>query len=176
MIPEMELPIFLSQAVIQPIPASTIRQSAIELIEAGLDASELHEIAWDTVIESDEAWRLFTRALPKMGWRLPTRDEAVQILLHHHASSVVHSGSSLLPSFERMCRDVIEPEMSRLEGSHAAGTLHDMAALAGDYYLYDDLADRGFPLDEMPPFLTRLRSDIEDRLRRHPTPPSLKLA
>lgn len=173
--PETELPIILSRAVIHPLRSPEIRQLAIDLIEAELDSTELHDIAWDPVIETDEAWRLMSRSLPLIGWRLPNRDEAVEILLHHHSSSVVHMGSELVPSFEAMCRDVIWPEMSRFDRSHDAGTAHDMEALVGDYYLYDDFADRSFPAGEMQSFLVTLRSDIEDRLRKHPTPPSLKL-
>ncbi len=152
-----------------------IRQLATDLIEAGVDAPELHDIAWDPIIETDEAWSLLTRSLPLLGWRLPTRDEAVQILLHHHSSSIVHMGAPLLPTFEAMCHDAISPEMSRFDRSHDAGTAHDMEALVGDYYCYDDFADRSFPASEMQSFLATLRSDIEDRLRNHPTPPSLKL-
>ena len=173
--PETELPIILSRALIHPIRSPEIRQLAIDLIEAELDSPELHDIAWDPVVETDEAWRLLIRSLPLIGWRLPNRDEAVQILLHHHSSSVVHMGSELVPTFEAMCRDVIWPEMSRFERSHDAGTAHDMETLVGDYYCYDDFADRSFPASEMKSFLATLRSDIEDRLRKHPTPPSLKL-
>ncbi len=175
MIPETALPIILSRAVLHPLRSPAIRQLATDLIEEELDSPELHEIAWDTIIETDEAWSLFIRSLPLIGWRLPSRDEAVQIILHHHASSIVHMGSELVPTFEAMCRDVIWPEMCRFDRSHDAGTAHDMEALVGDYYCYDDFADRSFPESEMHSFLATLRSDIEDRLRKHPTPPSLKL-
>ncbi len=175
MIPETELPIILSRAVIHPLRSPAIRQLAIDLIEADLDSPELHDIAWDPIIETDEAWRLLIRSLPLIGWRLPSRNEAVQILFHHHSNSIANMGSELIPTFEAMCRDVISPEMSRFDQSHDAGTAHDMEAFVRAYYRYDDFADRSFPASEMQSFLATLRADIEDRLRKHPTPPCLNL-
>jgi hypothetical protein len=141
----------------------------------GIKCHDYDDIAWDPIIETDEAWRLLALSVPLIGWRLPSRDEAVQILLHYHSDSVVRMGSQLIPTFDEMCRDAIWPEMSRFDLSYDAGITHDMEAFIGDYYCYDEFADRDFPESEMLSFLVSLRSDIEDRLRRHPNPPSLKL-
>jgi hypothetical protein len=157
------------------LQAAALQALAIRLIESGYDVPQLHDIAWDSVIDTHSAQTFWDAALPVLGWRQPSRHEAIAILLHHHSSSVVHRGADPMEAFQHMSSEAIYPAMCDEQSSLDAGRIHDMEALVQAFYIYDDLMDRTPSAAERSSFLTSLRRDITDWLIRHPDPPSLHI-
>src|SRR4051812_16306875 len=124
-----ELPVILARAAINPMRSQELQALAIRLIEAGFETPELHDLAWDSVLNTAEAQALFEAALPKIGWRLPSRREAVSILLHHYCTLIALKQADRLDTFGALCAEAIYSEMYACASSREAGNTHDMNSL-----------------------------------------------
>ena len=135
------LEVILARRELTSVSAGELQRLAISLIEQGHDFPSLHELAWDTVISHREAALLFEAAMKTLGWRHPSRKEAVEILVRHHLSRIVEGSCSPERGLQFLMKEVYWTEVSRFSSSVYVGDSHDLQELIGCYWSYDDLRD-----------------------------------
>ena len=83
-----EFPVLLARRVLTTITGGELQRIAIGLIERGYDHPQLHDLAWEPVTTRAEAEWQFDSAAGALGLSLPSRSQAVELLVHHHASRI----------------------------------------------------------------------------------------
>ncbi len=131
----------LARRELTSVSAGEWQRVAISLIEQGHDFPALHELAWDPVISHREAAVLFEAAMTTLGWRHPSREEAVEILVRHHLSRIVEGRCSPELGLQHVMEEVYWPEVSKFSSAVHVGDSHDLQHLIGCCWSYDDLHD-----------------------------------
>lgn len=133
--------VLLARRVLLNLRASEFQALAISLIETGYDCPELHELAWDLVSTRHEAEGLFDCAAKAIGLVLPTRQIAVQTLLHYYATRM--ASGAFLPHEElvQLMKEVYWSEVAKHQSRVYVGDSHDMHEFIGAHWSYDDMLD-----------------------------------
>lgn len=173
--------VLLARRVLTTITGGELQRLAIGLIEHGHDHPRLHELAWEPVTAGAEAEWQFDSAAVALGLSMPSRSQAVEILVHHHTTRIVAGQCEPQVGLAQMMRDAYWPEVSKHSSSVYVGDSHDMQDLIGAYWSYGDLRDSpdvvgyaGFYGDAaFRAFGDEVRRIASDWLNRHPSPHSL---
>ena len=134
-------PVLLARRELLTMSASDYQRMALHLIETGHDCSALHDLAWDTVISSSDAAHLFKSAAAQLGLALPTRKQAVEILLRYHATRILSGECSPAEGITNMRREAYLPEVSKHPSAREIGDQYDMQDFIYAYYMLGDLRD-----------------------------------
>lgn len=177
------LPILLARRVLTAISGGELQKLAIGLIECGYDHPQLHDLAWEPVTTRAEAEGQFDMAATALGLSLPSRSQAVELLVHYHASQIAAGQCEPEEGLVRMMRDAYWPEVSKHASSVYVGDSHDMHDLIGAYWSYDDLYDDPDTVGysglygnaAIHAFGDEVRRMATDWLTRHPSPPCLSI-
>lgn len=176
-------PVLLARRVLTTITGGEFQGLAIGLIERGYDHPLLHDLAWEPVITRVEAEQQFDSAAVALGLSLPSRSEAVELLVHYHASRIAAGECEPEEGLAQMMKDAYWPEVSKHGSSVYVGDSHDMQDLIGAYWSYDDLFESpdtvgyaGLYGDAaIRAFGDEVRRITADWLTRHPSPPALSI-
>lgn len=167
----------LARRELTSVSAGEWQRVAISLIEQGHDFPALHELAWDPVISHREAAVLFEAVMTALGWRSPSREEAVEILVRHHLTRIVEGRCCPVLGLQLLMNEVYWPEVSKFGSSVHVGDSHDLQGLIGCYWSYDDLFDSAnavgyaalYGVEAFRALGDQVRKVAAEWLTRHPT-------
>jgi hypothetical protein len=102
----MTLPFHIQLAwyALRGCPSSILKWMAIDLINRGFEAPELDELAWEPAGRQAEA--LFATAAKRIGLAVPTRDEAIAILLRYYIDRMSKPEFDALAELQEMMSEV----------------------------------------------------------------------
>jgi hypothetical protein len=180
--PDFPFDVQLARRVLLHFSATEFQRLAILLIESGYEASELHELAWEPFSSMHESQSLFDAAARRIGLALPTRQEAVQILLYHYATRITGGESTPHDELHRLMKEVYCTEVSIHQSSVFVGDSYDMQHFIGAYWSYEDMMDspnvigfNGLYGDAaIKAFDEHVRRTAAEWLTRHPEPPRIQ--
>lgn len=138
----LPISVLLARRELTSVSAGEWQRVAISLIEQGHDFPALHELAWDPVLSYREAYPLLEAVMAALGWKSPSKGEAVEILVRYHLSRIVESRCCPVLGLQLLMKEVYWPEVPWVGSSVYVEDIHDLQDLIGCYWRsYDDLCD-----------------------------------
>ncbi len=124
------------------ISSDKLKEDADHSLAAGIYSKSLAELATlDNPIMS-EAGPLFESTLQELSIKLPSPDEALNIILHYHINNIAQGNITPREGMKLVIDEVYYPGNLHEKTKKYVGDSHDIHELLGNFYSYDDLEDR----------------------------------
>lgn len=139
--PTTDLHIAAARYVLGSLPSWEFPRIANALLDAGVYSQAVGELATTPNPTMSDAGPVFERALVEMRIELPSKEEAVWMLLRHFVEQLASrrvTGRKGLRAIIDVYNYVDPAEKSR----DYVGESHDIQHLVGAYWSYDDLEER----------------------------------
>jgi len=122
--------------------SESLVQIADTLLSEGRDTDAVIQLF---IVESPvmaDVGPLFERACMELGVAIPTREEAIDVLLRHHLESIASGACQPREGLEVFMRELYEPHLAGEPCKEYVGDSRGMQDLIGAYWDYDDLTER----------------------------------
>ena len=124
------------------LKTESLVEIADKLLEEGRDTRSVIQLS---ILESPimaDAAPLFEKICAELGIAIPTKDEAVNQLLHFQLESIASGSVSPRKGLEAMMQEIYYPFFAGETCKKYVGDSHGMEHLISAYWSYDDLVER----------------------------------
>ena len=127
-----------AQYVLGSVPSEELKRAADQALDAGVVTPSLAELACIIHPIMSETGPLFEAMLRELSIQVPSKEEAIWIVLRHWLTEISEGRLDPMDGMARVMSEVYDPANLHGRTKSYVGDSHDLQGLIGNYYTVDD--------------------------------------